>query len=116
MTPKDNWRTTQAEIVSSRVSWTRSDYANFFDGTQGQSSYIVEYIYEVNGHTYRRAMHSNNPDRVGEFFELEYDPAYPIRNSAPDQTICLQDSRTWIRYLIMTPFVVVLIYLLDKYF
>ena len=26
MTPKDHWRTTEAEIVNCRVSWSRSDY------------------------------------------------------------------------------------------
>ncbi|MBB5341104.1 hypothetical protein [Tunturiibacter gelidoferens] len=115
MTSRNYWRTTEAEIVNCRVSWTRSDYANFFDGIQGQSSYIVEYVYEVDGLVYRRGMHTPNPDRVGEFFELEYDPAYPIRNSAPDQTVCLKDPGTWTKYLIMAPFAAGLVYLLNKY-
>jgi hypothetical protein len=110
MTPRDNWRTAEAEIVNCRVSWTRSDYE------QPQSSYIVEYVYEVDGFVYRRGMHTGNPDRVGEVFELEYDPANPIRNSAPDQTICLKEPETWIKYLIMAPFAGGLVYLLNKYF
>jgi hypothetical protein len=116
MTPRNDWRTTEAEIVNCRASWTRSDYANFFDGIQAQSSYIVEFVYEVDGHTYRRGMHTNNPDRVGEFFELEYDPARPIRNSAPDQTVCLKDPRTSLQYIIIVPAAAGIVYLLNKYF
>jgi hypothetical protein len=48
MTPTDNWRTTEAEIVNCRVSWTQSDYE------QPQSSYIAEYVYEVDGVVHRR--------------------------------------------------------------
>jgi len=94
----------------------RSEYENFTDGIPAQSSYIVEYVYEVDGVTYRRGMHTNNPDSVGEFFELEYDPANPLRNSAPDQTICLKDPSTWTKYLIMVPAAAGLVYLIKKYF
>jgi hypothetical protein len=111
VTPKDHWRTTEAEIVNCRVSWSRSDY----ELTQ-TSSYIVEYVYEVDGVVYRRGMHTNNPDRVGELFAIEYDPANPLRNDVPDQTICLKDPGTWLKYLILVPAAACLVYFLNKYF
>jgi hypothetical protein len=59
-------------------------------------------------------MHTNNPDRVGELFEIEYDPANPLRNDAPDQTICLKDPGTWLKYLILVPAGACLVYFLNK--
>ena len=91
---KDGWLATEAEIVNCSLSWLRSDYGNSFEGTQGRSTYTAEYVYEVNGKTFRHSMIVQDPERIGEKFELAYDPANPDRNDAPGQTINFRDSRS----------------------
>lgn len=61
-------------------------------------------------------MHIGDPDQVGKIFEIEYDPDNPILNSAPDQTISLQDPKTWLGYVIGALAICLLLYLKAKIF
>ena len=100
MAQRQDWQWTEAEVVSCEWSWLRSEYGDYFAGMPARSCYIAEYVYEVNGVTYRQGMHTDRPDQVGECFRLEYDPVNPKRNSVLNRTISLDDPRTWLIWLI----------------
>ncbi|WP_157178238.1 DUF3592 domain-containing protein [Terriglobus roseus] len=95
------WHTTEAEIVNCSLSWLHSDYGNSNEGIAARSIYTADFLYEVDGKTYRHSMRISNPERVGDKFELAYDPANPDRNDAPDQSINFRDGRSILRHLVL---------------
>jgi Protein of unknown function (DUF3592) len=113
---KEQWQTTEAEIVNCSASWLRSDYGNSFEGRPAESTYTAEYVYEVDGKIYRHSMILSNPDRVGEKFALAYDPANPDRNDAADQTINIKDSRSILKHLLIWGCGIALAFVLIHYF
>lgn len=116
MARKSEWKPATAEIVSYRISWFRSlAGAGEDDYYTASTTYIADYVYEVDGTFHRRSRHVDGPDRIGETFELTYDPAHPIRNSAPDQTIDLRSPGTWIGPLIGLTLGLLFFYILERF-
>ena len=97
---KPEWQIAEARIVSCNISWLQSLYTDPSIGSIGNTVYVAEYEYSVDGVTYRRSMRVGSPRSVGDCFELGYDARRPGRNAASDQSFNLNETKTWIGIVI----------------